>query len=260
MTYYQPRPSARRLALLERRPRRVQDVDWREMISTCASAGGLWVPIALFARLTSDVFAEGPLGFMHADSLFSAFFMAVGAAGLGYVGFALLSMAVIGVLAGVFAACDTRIRQEWAGGFVAGVTAVLGTAPIAIATPDRPLDFLFGPVLATLLTQPATTMVAARLMKQYVRDSFWSADAQIVVGHKPSNLQISLTGVMGAVTAACIALGLLRLSGLIETPFSRVLLSGFVFQMMTLPVCVWIAHWRLDPRPARATHRRYAPS
>ncbi|MCA9241419.1 MAG: hypothetical protein KDA37_14520, partial [Planctomycetales bacterium] len=62
------------------------------------------------------------------------------------------------------------------------------TAPITLDPREHPAEYLLGPVLAVVMTQAGATFVATRELKKYVRQSFWSADAQILVNRQSMNL------------------------------------------------------------------------
>lgn len=248
MSYEQPRPSARRLALLERRPRRLQDVNWREIHSAIAFAGAAYVPVAVAARLWGGRFEATPLGLLSPQSDLERALAVVGLAGLGYFWFALIGALVLGVVALVFALSGTPVRQDWLAGFIAGGAAVTGVLPISAGVVDDPQDFFWGPVVAVLMIQPVATYLATRELKQYVRESFWSADAQIIAARRSMNLQISLAALFGVMSVASFVMGLLRVSGLLDVPVARVLLGGLLAEVLILPASVWVSHRLLERR------------
>lgn len=245
MSHQQPPPDEKRLRLFERRPRRLGDINWREIIDAIAYAGGAYLPIAVYARLFFDSFDDTLLGMVSRSGFLPDVLAVFGAAGVGYVWFLLIGGALTGMTIAVFGLSGTLVRQDWVAGFLGGATALLATAPITLDPRQHPWEYLLGPVLAVLITQAATTYVATRELKKYVRQSFWSADAQILVNRKSMNLQISILAILGATAVASVVLTLLKLSGVLELSIGRLVLSGFLQQLLLLPLCVAGAHWAL---------------
>ncbi|TWT38191.1 hypothetical protein KOR34_31590 [Posidoniimonas corsicana] len=258
MSYEQPRPSIRRLALLERRPRRLQDVNWREIHSAIAFAGAAYVPVAVAARLWGGRFGRTPLGWLDPQTAWGEALAVVGLAGLGYFWFLIVGALVLAAVAAVFALSGTPVRQDWLAGFIAGGAAVTGVLPICGGVVAEPADFFWGPVAAVMIIQPAATYVATRELKSYVRGAFWSADSQIIASRRSMNLQISLAAMFGVTAVASFVMGLLRLSGLLDVPAARLLLGGLLAEVLLLPLSVWASHRLLErrfPMPAARAER-----
>lgn len=242
MSYRQPPPSPRRLALLERRPRRQGDINWREVAATISWAGAAWLPLAVVARFSLGAFDGTPLAWVPESGPVSQTLAVFGAAGVGYLAFRVIGGLLIVVTWLVFFVSRTPVRQDWIAGFLAGGTAVIVTLPLVAARRIDPLGFALGPLLAILIAQPPTTLVATRELKRFVRGAWWSAEDQLLVDRKSLNLQISIAALLGLTAVLSLAMGLMRLSGLLDLPAGRSILAGISLEVAMLPASVWLAH------------------
>lgn len=205
------------------------------------------MPIAFSAWFLLGVFEETPLAWLPSQGFIRDSLVVFGAAGIGYVWFWLIAAPLTVAVWVIFGVSGTLVRQDWIAGFLGGATAVMATLPLWPDAADKPLDLVLGPLLAILLAQLPTTYVATRKLKQYVRESFWSADDQVLVDRKSMNLQISLAALFGVMTVSSLAMGLMRASGLLEQPVSRLLLAGIALEVVLLPLSVWASHRLLGP-------------